>query len=148
MHTCQRCGKQLSSPQSLWNHKQRCERYGPPDDLHNVTVAEKRKAVVMYDACKRPRTKGDIVGYSDDDGDVQEKSKFDGVRKANTLAVLDRIVNSTRKPSPAPSASRVISKISVLPSGIVKDTLESTTSKGKGLWSSRGRGIEEVLAIR
>ena len=113
MHTCQRCGKQLASPQSLWNHKQRCERYGPPDDLHDVTVGEKRKAVAMYDPCKRHRTKGDIVGYSedDDDDDTQEKSKFDGARKANTLAVLDRIVNSTRKPSPAPSASQVSLRI-------------------------------------
>ena len=113
MHTCQRCGKQLVSPQSLWNHKQRCERYDPPDDLHN----EKRKAVAMYDSCERQRTKEDIVGYCDDDGDVQ--------------------------PSSEPSTSQVISKISVLPSGIVKDKLDSTTSKGKGLWLSRGRGIDE-----
>ena len=83
----------------------------------------------MYDSCKRQRTKGEIVGYSDAADDVQEKSKFDGARKANTLAVLDLILNSPRNPSPAPSASQVISKISVVPSGIVKDRLESTSSK-------------------
>ena len=72
--------------------------------------------MVMPPSAKRPRTKGDIVGYSDDDG----------VRKADTPAILDSIVNSPRKPSPMPSASRVTSKIPVLPSGI--DKLESTTS--------------------
>ena len=50
-------------------------------------------------------------------------------------------MNSPRKPSPMSLASRVISKIPVLPSGI--DKLESTTSKGKGLWLSRGHGIDE-----
>ena len=97
--------------------------------------------------CKRLRTKGDIVGYSDDD-ESEEKSKFDGVRKAETLAILDRILNSPRKPSSAPSASQVISNIPVLPSGIVKDKLDSTTSKGKGLWLSRGRGVGEMLMIK
>ena len=146
MHTCQRCSKQLASRQSLWNHKQSCERYGPPGDLQ-VCVGRKRKAhgehtplsvnrassMTSPPPCKRLRTKGDIVGYSDDDG----------VRKADTPAILDRIVNSPRGSSPTPSASRVISKIPVLPSGIVKDKLDSTASKGKGLWLSRGRGIDE-----
>ena len=102
MHTCQGCSKQLASPQSLWNHKQRCERYDPPADLLEVRIGEKRKAdgkysmlsdkrfpsMVVPPSTKGPRTKGDIVGYSDDDGDVcQEKSKFDDARKANTLAI-------------------------------------------------------------
>ena len=137
----------------MWNHKQRCERYGPPANLHEVCIGEKRKAsgkysmfsdnrfpsMVVPPSTKRQRTKGDIVGYSDDDGDVcQEKSKFDGVRKE----ILDRIVNSPRKPSPVASPSHVISKIPVIPSGVVKTEKDSTASKGKGLWMSRGRGID------
>ena len=27
----------------MWNHKQRCERYGPPDDIREVCVGQKRK---------------------------------------------------------------------------------------------------------
>ena len=139
MHTCQRCSKQLASPQSLWNHKQRCEKYDPPADLHEVCIGEKRKAdgkyisssdnrfpsMVKPSSAKRQRMKGDIVGYSDD-GDVGK-------------AILDRIVNSPRQPLP----SHAISKVPVIPSGVVEKELDSTTSKGKGLWMSRGRGIDE-----
>ena len=135
--------------QSLSRHRQSCERYGSAGDLHAVCVGRKRKvdtplsvnrasSMVIPPSTKRPRTKGDIVGYSDDES--EEKAKFD-VRKADTPAILDSIVNSPRKPSPMSLASRVISKIPVLPSGI--DKLESTTSKGKGLWLSRGHGIDE-----
>ena len=151
MHMCQKCRKQLGSRQSLWNHKQSCRRYGPPDDLHEVCVGQKTKAhgeynpfsanrfpsIVMPPSCKRPRTKGDIVGYSDDD-ETQEKSKFDGARKAKTLAILDRIVNSPQKSIP----SHVISKIPVIPSGVVENELDSTISKGKGMWLSRGHGVD------
>merc|ERR1712015_391900 len=92
-------------------------------------------SIMMSLACKRQRTKHDIVGYSDDE--TEEKSKFDGTRKA----IIDQIVNSSVKPSPA--ASHAISKVPVIPSGVVQKELESTTSKGKGLWLRRGRGIDD-----
>merc|ERR1712015_357279 len=90
-------------------------------------------SMVMSPSCKRQRTKHDIVGYSDDE--TEEKSKFDGTRKA----IIDQIVNSSVKPSP--TASHAISKVPVIPSRVVQKELESTTSKGKGLWLRRGRGI-------
>ena len=40
---CQTCRKQFASPQSLWNHRQRCERFGTPNDIHEVCVGQKRK---------------------------------------------------------------------------------------------------------
>ena len=149
MSTCQKYGKQLASPQSLWNHKQKCRRYGSSDDFNGVSVGKKRKAdgkysmfsdtrfpsMVMSPSCKRQRTKHDIVGYSDDE--TEEKSKFDGTRRA----IIDQIVNSSVKPSPA--ASHAISKVPVIPSRVVQKELESTTSKGKGLWLRRGHGIDD-----
>merc|ERR1712015_121788 len=92
-------------------------------------------SIVMTPSCKRQRTKHDIVGYSDDE--TREKSKFDGTRRA----FIDQIVNSSVKPSPA--ASHAISKVPVIPSRVVKKELESTTSKRKGLWLRRGRGIDD-----
>ena len=65
-------------------------------------------SMVMSPSCKRQRTKHDIVGYSDDE--TEEKSKFDGTRRA----IIDQIVNSSVKPSPA--ASHAISKVPVIPS--------------------------------
>ena len=50
-------------------------------------------------------------------------------------------MNSPRKPSP----SHVISKIPIIPSGIVKDELDSTTTNGKGLWLRRGHGIDDEM---
>ena len=111
MSNCQRCGKQLASRQSLWNHKQKCRRYGSSDDFNGVNEGKKRKgdgkyskssdtrfpSMVMSPSCKRQRTKHDIVGYSDDE--TEEKSKFDGTRRA----IIDQIVNSTVKPSPVAS---------------------------------------------
>merc|ERR1712015_135074 len=90
-------------------------------------------SMVMSPSCKRQRTKHDIVGYSDDE--TEEKSKFDGTRRA----IIDQIMNSSVKPSPA--ASHAISKVPVIPSKVVQKELESTPSKGKGLWLRRGRGI-------
>ena len=122
MSTCQKCDKQLASPQSLWNHKQKCRRNRSSDGFNGVDVGKKRKdgdgkysmfsdtrfpSMVMSPSCKRQRTKHDIVGYSDDETD--EKSKFDGTRKA----IIDRIVNTPRKPSP--THSHAISKIPVIP---------------------------------
>ena len=121
-HECDRCAKKLSSYKSLWRHKRNgicqgsCGNYG---DVSDVTVGQKRKAsgkysmfsdnrfpsMVTSSSAERQRMKGDIVGYSDDDGDKsQEKSKFDAARKE----ILDRIVNSPRKPSPVASPSHVI----------------------------------------
>merc|ERR1712015_358978 len=90
-------------------------------------------SMMMSPSCKRQRTKHDIVGYSDDE--TEEKSKFDGTRRA----IIDQIVNSSVKPSPA--ASHTISKIPVIPFRVVQKEIESTTSKRKGLWLRRGRGI-------
>ena len=69
--------------QSLWKHNQSCRRYGPPSsyNLNDDTVGEKRKVVEKYGPLsgkrspsvsmpplvKKQRTKGDIVGYSDDE---------------------------------------------------------------------------------
>ena len=152
-HECGECGKKLSSSHSLWRHKKKCQPHRFDGNVGCITTRQKRRADRMYDCLspqfgkavsrspsppvKKQRTKEDIVGYSDDD----EEATFDGVRKADTPAILDSIVNSPRKPPPPPSSSRIISNIPVLPSGI--DKLESTTSKGKGLWLSRGRGIDE-----
>merc|ERR1712015_236553 len=90
-------------------------------------------SIMMSPSCKRQRTKHDIVGYSDDE--TEEKSRFDGTRRA----IIDQIVNSSVKPSP--TASHAISKVPVIPFRVVQKELESTTSKGKGLWLKRGRGI-------
>ena len=53
MHMCNRYGKQRASPQSLWNHKQKCERYGPPDDFREVYVREKRRAYEYADGTQK-----------------------------------------------------------------------------------------------
>ena len=47
-HRCDTCAKELSSYKSLWRHKQKCERYGPPDDIHEVCVGQKRKVHGEY----------------------------------------------------------------------------------------------------
>ena len=47
-HRCDTCTKELSSYKSLWRHKQKCERYGPPDDMHEVCVGQKRKVHGEY----------------------------------------------------------------------------------------------------
>ena len=141
--------KTYSHRQSLSRHRLSCPRYGSSDDFNGVSVGKKRKAdgkysmfsdtrfpsMMMSPSCKRQRTKHDIVGYSDDE--TEEKSKFDGTRRA----IIDQIVNSSVKPSPA--ASHAISKVPVIPSRVVQKELESTTSKGKGLWLRRGRGIDD-----
>ena len=43
MHGCTKCGKQLTSRQSLWNHRQRCELNG------------KSGSGLMYDYNAKPR---------------------------------------------------------------------------------------------
>ena len=48
MYMCHTCRRQFASPQSLWNHKQRCKRYGPPDDAHEVCGGQKRKVHGEY----------------------------------------------------------------------------------------------------
>ena len=90
-HRCDTCAKELSSYKSLWRHRQKCERYGPPDGVHKVCVGQKRKVHGEY------------------------------------IAALDEIVNSPRKTSPA----YTISKIPVIPSGDVKNEIDSTTRKAR-----------------
>ena len=155
MNICQKCGKQLASRQSLWNHNQKCRENGLSDGFNGVSVGEKRKdsdgkyskfsvnpflSMVKSPSCKRQRTRQDIIGYSDgdDDEDVgKDKMKFDkGIK-----GMVNRVVNLPAKPSPSPA--QAISKIPVIPSGVVEKELESTTSKAKGLWLSRGHGIDE-----
>ena len=143
MNKCQNCGEQFASRQSLWNHKQRCERYGPPktyDTVNEVTVGEKRKADGKYARVfnKRSplmtsasRTKADIVGYSDDQASKKLKS-------TNTRldAMIDRIVN---RPRLASVAAHAISKNPV----IRVNNSDSTTTKGKGLFLTPGRGLDD-----
>ena len=148
-HQCDRCNKKLSCYKSLWRHKRNGICQGSYCSYGNVSVVGKKRkdgdgkysmfsdtrfpSMVMSPSCKRQRTKHDIVGYSDDE--TEEKSKFDGTRKA----IIDRIVNSAVKPSPVPS--HAISNVPVIPTGVVQKKLES--SKGKGLWLRRGRGIDD-----
>ena len=90
MSKCQRCNKELASPQSLWNHKRRCYAQStysrkPQDVADEYPVSAKRQ-----------RTKREIIGYSDesDDDDTPVKLKpintdVDDARKAKALAILD-----------------------------------------------------------
>ena len=50
MNKCQKCGKQLASSQSLWNHRQRCMRDDPSDDIG-------RKRPSDYDGTTETRSK-------------------------------------------------------------------------------------------
>ena len=142
-YRCDTCAKELSSYKSLWRHKQKCERYGPPKTHHTVnevTVGEKRKADGKYAPVfnKRSplmtsasRTKADIVGYSDDQAPKKLKS-------TNTRldAMIDRIVN---RPQLASVAAHAISKNPV----ISVNNSYSTTTKGKGLFLTPGRGLDD-----
>ena len=47
-HRCDTCAKELSSYKSLWRHKQKCERYGPPNDIREFCVGQKRKVHGEY----------------------------------------------------------------------------------------------------
>ena len=83
MYQCNWCIKLYHHRQSLWKHNQSCRRYGPPNSYNSNddTVGEKRKVVEKYGLLsgkrspslsmlplvKKQHTKGDIVGYSDDE---------------------------------------------------------------------------------
>ena len=108
--------------------------------MNEVTVGEKRKADGKYARVfnKRSplmtsasRTKADIVGYSDDQASKKLKS-------TNTRldAMIDRIVN---RPRLASVAAHAISKNPV----IRVNNSDSTTTKGKGLFLTPGRGLDD-----
>ena len=108
--------------------------------MNEVTVGEKRKADGKYARVfnKRSplmtsasRTKADIVGYSDDQAPKKLKS-------TNTRldAMIDRIVN---RPQLASVAAHAISKNPV----IRVNNSDSTTTKGKGLFLTPGRGLDD-----
>ena len=79
MNICQKCGKQLASRQSLWNHNQKCRENGLSDGFNGVSVGEKRKdsdgkyskfsvnpflSMVKSPSCKRQRTRQDIIAHN------------------------------------------------------------------------------------
>ena len=126
---------------SLSRHRQNCERYSSPNsyNLIDAAVEEKRKADGKYvpfltssSRVEIPRTKADIVGYSDDQAPKKLKS-------TNTRldAMIDRIVN---RPQLASVAAQAISKNPV----IRVNNSYSTTTKGKGLFLIPGRGLDDA----
>ena len=71
MNTCRKCGKQLASPQSLWNHRQRCMR----DDVSDGK------------GCKRPKKVDDGIFNSID---LHHRNSIPVVSEQNGEFVVER----------------------------------------------------------
>ena len=110
-HRCDTCAKELSSYKSLWRHKQKCERYGPPDDIHEVCNGQKSNVHGGYIAAidsivNSPRKTSSVDAISKipvlPSGDVESgidstKRKASGMRLSRGYGVDDDNVKDVRK---------------------------------------------------
>ena len=127
MNKCQKCGKQLASSQSLWNHRQRCMRDDPSD----------------YIGRKRP---------SDYGGTTETRSKNPRIE-----ALANAIINDTKDecsnnlptneqklPSPPPQVVKeAFRKLPSPPPDVVNDVLKVPRTKKDLVGDSEGSDNDE-----
>ena len=113
------------SRQSLWNHSERSERYGPPSSRYckeqTSLLGNRSPFVAMTPVVKEHWTKEDIVGFSDD----ETPKKLKPINTRLNAAMIGRIANQPRLP---PAPTQAISEIPVIP----VSNLDSSTRQEKG----------------
>ena len=97
-HVCSKCDKLLASPQSLWNHKQRCQ--GNPHVGENMMqedgfqdANQKRSAISTFDAynksSKNPKIRAllnEIINDTTSTNPNEEKSVLETVNYSSTVS--------------------------------------------------------------
>ena len=105
---CNKCGKEMSSRQSLWNHKQRCadksplevkEDYFQPESVHDVVQKSKKRKLV---------TNSKMQAFADEIINSNSKTKI--LPNLATPQANDKNVKESTKtfPSPTPSSMKDI----------------------------------------